>query len=63
MTNKVGRLGFKDHITFFMKTDEERKEHEDRRVQKVLQRFRVLCDGLKSVKRCNECAPTFGMPV
>jgi hypothetical protein len=26
MTNIIGRQGFKDHIAFFMKTDEERKE-------------------------------------
>jgi len=47
MTNDVGRQGFKDHIAFFMKTDEKREEH---RITKVLQRFRVLFEGIQKQK-------------
>jgi hypothetical protein len=46
LTNDVGRQGFKDHVAFFMKTD---KEREERRVQKVLQRFRVLYEGIQKL--------------
>jgi len=44
MTNDVGRQGFKDHVSSFMKTDEERKEI---RRKIVLQRFRILCEGVQ----------------
>jgi hypothetical protein len=46
MTNDVGRQGLKDHIAFFMKTDEERKE---RRLNRILQRFRVLYEGIQKL--------------
>jgi hypothetical protein len=42
MTNDVGRQGFKDHVAFFMKTDEERRQ------KRILQRFRVLYEGMKT---------------
>jgi hypothetical protein len=47
MTNDVGCQGFKDHVSLFMKTDEEREE---RQLHKVLQRFRVLYEGIQKRK-------------
>ena len=44
MTNEIGRQGFKDHVAFFMKTEEER------RLKRVLQRFKVLCEGIQKRK-------------
>jgi len=46
MTNDVGRQGFKDHVAFFMKTDKQREEH---RLNRILQRFRVLCEGIQKL--------------